>query len=358
MLDAESCHGHAEALLALTYKASGVDIAEGDRFVEAIKPLCSSTKRPEVIDGIGGFAGLFALGQSWRDPVLVAGTDGVGTKLKTALASGKHDTIGIDLVAMAVNDVIVTGAEPLFFLDYFATSRLEADVATQVVVGIAQGCKESGCALLGGETAELPGMYTGNDYDLAGFCVGVVERDDLRDGTDVRNGDAVIGLLSSGLHSNGHTLARQVILEVLGHALSDAPAQLRGASIGDELLRPTKIYVGALRSLTHAGVRFKGAAHITGGGLPGNAGRMLRDKDLAIHIDPTTWDVPPIFDLIANAGVADDEMRRTFNLGIGMVVVCAAEDADDAIAALRNAGESPRVVGRVVPRVASAVSFG
>ena len=337
-----------------TYKDAGVDIDAGGRLVERIRPLAARATRAEVLGGIGGFAGACAIPSGYREPILISGTDGVGTKLKTAFATGRHDTIGIDLVAMSVNDVAVTGAEPLFFLDYFATSRLDVDVAEQVVRGVAEACREAGCALLGGETAELPGLYADSEYDLAGFCVGVVERSELRDGRDIEDGDALIGLPSSGLHSNGHSLARKVVLEVLGLGYDARPPELGGASVADELLRPTVLYSRPLGALGRAGIRFKGAAHITGGGLIENPPRMLRRDDMAIELDRRTWQVPAIFSLIASAGVSELEMRRTFNLGLGMLVAVARSDADRALRALADAGQSPAVVGAVRRRAAGA----
>jgi phosphoribosylformylglycinamidine cyclo-ligase len=342
-----------------TYKDAGVDIDAGGRLVERIRPLAAAAGRPEVLAGIGGFAGACAIPGRYREPILVSGTDGVGTKLKSAFATGRHDTVGIDLVAMSVNDVAVTGAEPLFFLDYFATGRLEVDVAEQVIRGVAEACREAGCALLGGETAEMPGLYGDGEYDLAGFCVGVVERAELRDGRDLEAGDALLGLPSSGLHSNGHSLARAVLLEGLGLGYGDRPAALGGASVADELLRPTRLYARPLAALGQAGVRFKAAAHVTGGGLIENPPRMLRGDDLAIELDPRTWSVPPVFALIASAGVDQAEMRRTFNLGLGMVVAVAAGDVDRALAALAGAGAPASVVGAVRRRTAggAAVEF-
>jgi phosphoribosylformylglycinamidine cyclo-ligase len=330
-----------------TYKDAGVDIDAGDRLVDRIRPLAARATRAEVLAGIGGFAGACAIPGGYTEPILVSGTDGVGTKLKTAFATGRHDTIGVDLVAMSVNDVAVTGAEPLFFLDYFATARLDVDVAEQVVRGIAEACRECGCALLGGETAELPGLYAASEYDLAGFCVGVVERSELRDGRDIEAGDVLIGLPSSGLHSNGHSLARKVVLEVLGLGYDERPPELGGASVADELLRPTVLYSRPLAALKVAGVRFNAAAHITGGGLVDNPPRMLRGDDLAIELDPRTWQVPAIFSLIASGGVSDAEMRRTFNLGLGMLVAVTRADTDRALRALADAGQAPAVVGSV-----------
>ena len=333
-----------------TYKDAGVDIDAGDRLVARLRPLAAGASRPEVLAGLGGFAGLCGLPERYRDPVLVSGTDGVGTKLKSAFATGRHATVGIDLVAMSVNDVAVTGAEPLFFLDYFATGRLDVDVAEAVVAGVADGCREAGCALLGGETAEMPGMYQDGEYDLAGFCVGVVERGEARTGADLEAGDAVLGLASAGLHSNGHSLARKVLLEGLGLSYADCPAALGGASVADELLRPTRIYAPALAALGAAGVRFKAAAHITGGGLVENPPRMLASDELAIELDPARWSVPPVMSLIASAGVADDEMRRTFNMGLGMLVTVAAGDVVRALEALAGAGHQATQVGAIARR--------
>ncbi len=338
--------------MAITYKDAGVDIDAGEALVERIKPLARSTMRPEVLGGIGGFAALCRLPAGYTDPVLVSGTDGVGTKLKTALAAGRHATIGIDLVAMCVNDVLVTGAEPLFFLDYFATAALDVETAAAVIAGIAEGCRQAGCALVGGETAELPGLYHGKDYDLAGFCVGVVERDRIRPRRDLAAGDLLIGLPSVGLHSNGHSLARKVLLDVLQLPLDATPPELGGASIADELLRPTLIYAPAfarLRAASAAGtLDWKAAAHITGGGLIGNPPRIFADDALAVELDVSTWQVPPIMRLIARAGVEPREMYRTFNMGIAMIIAVPPEAAAATIALL--AGEQARVVGTIVPR--------
>ena len=334
--------------MALTYKDAGVDIDAGNSLVDRIRPLAKATMRPEVLGGIGGFAALCELPKRYRQPVLVSGTDGVGTKLKTALATGRHGTIGIDLVAMCVNDVLVTGAEPLFFLDYFATGSLHVDTAAEVIAGIAEGCKQAGCALVGGETAELPGLYHGHDYDLAGFCVGVVEKDQIRPAADLVAGDVVIGLPSAGLHSNGHSLARKVVLEHLALPFSATPPELGGATVADALLAPTIIYAGAFAALRAEGVPWKAAAHITGGGLVENPPRIFRDDALAVELDPSTWEVPGIFRLIAAAGVEEHELRRTFNLGLGMVVVVPAQAASAALAAL--APVRGRVVGELVPR--------
>ena len=340
--------------MAITYKDAGVDIDAGDALVDRIKPLAKSTLRPEVLGGIGGFAALCRMPTGYEEPVLVSGTDGVGTKLKTALAAKRHDTIGIDLVAMCVNDVLVTGAEPLFFLDYFATGALDVDVATTVIAGIAEGCRQAKCALVGGETAELPGLYHGGDYDLAGFCVGVVERKKIRPTRDLVAGDVVIGLPSSGLHSNGHSLARKVVLEILALPLDARPAELGGDSVADALLRPTIIYAEAFAQLNAAGLPWKAAAHITGGGLVENPPRMFADDALAVELDPKTWEVPAMMKLIARAGVDDSEMRRTFNMGLGMTIIVPAEAADRGVELLR--GSQARVVGRLVPRAGGEAS--
>jgi len=335
--------------MALTYKDAGVDIDAGERLVDRIGPLAKATMRPEVIGGIGGFAALCGIPTGYREPILVSGTDGVGTKLKTALAAKRHDTIGIDLVAMCVNDVLVTGAQPLFFLDYFATGALDVDVAATVIAGIAEGCKQAGCALVGGETAELPGLYHGKDYDLAGFCVGVVERDQIRPRADLEAGDVLIGLPSAGLHSNGHSLARKVVLEHLALPLDARPDELEGASVADELLRPTIIYADVFARLRD--LPWKAAAHITGGGLVENPPRIFgKDARLAIELDTSTWTLPPIMRLIAGAGVSTDELRRTFNCGLGMVIV-APESS------LPLLGSDARIVGRLVERTGDAVLF-
>jgi phosphoribosylformylglycinamidine cyclo-ligase len=334
--------------MALTYKDAGVDIDAGNALVDRIKPLAKATQRPEVLGGIGGFAALCQVPTKYQQPILVSGTDGVGTKLKTALAAKRHDTIGIDLVAMCVNDVLVTGAEPLFFLDYFATGALDVETAATVIAGIAEGCRQSGCALVGGETAELPGLYHGADYDLAGFCVGVVERAQIRPQRDLIAGDVVIGLPSAGLHSNGHSLARKIVLEVLALPLDAKPDALAGASVADELLRPTIIYADAFRKLDQSATPWKAAAHITGGGLVENPPRVFADEGLAVELDPEAWEVPAIMRLIASAGVAEQEMLRTFNMGLGMLIYVPADTADKTVALL--ADYRARIVGRLVPR--------
>ncbi len=332
----------------LTYRDAGVDIDAGDDLVERIGKHVKSTYRPEVLGGIGGFAGLCALPKGYRDPILVGCTDGVGTKLKLAFLTGVHDTVGIDLVAMSVNDLVVSGAEPLFFLDYFASGKLEVGVAERVIAGIAAGCREAGCALLGGETAELPGFYAPGEYDLAGFCTGVVERDGRIDGREIAAGDVLLALASSGFHSNGYSLVRRVFLD---HAKLPLDARLEGldAPLGEALLRPTRIYVRSLRKLYAAGL-MKGAAHITGGGLVDNPTRMLpAGAKLALQIDLRRWQLPALFALLQKLGdVADEEMRRTFNLGVGMIVAVAPDRADEAARLLQAEGETVFRIGQVV----------
>ncbi|MFT4622835.1 MAG: phosphoribosylformylglycinamidine cyclo-ligase [Myxococcota bacterium] len=312
------------------YAEAGVDIDAADTLVDRIKPLARATHRPGVLGGIGGFGGLFALGR-YTDPVLVSGTDGVGTKLLVAQRVGRHDSIGIDLVAMCVNDIAVTGAEPLFFLDYFATGKLSVDEAEAVVRGIAEGCLQAGCALLGGETAEMPGMYQPGHYDLAGFAVGVVERDAMMDGSSVGPGHVLVALPSSGLHSNGYSLVRKLLVDVDGADL-DAPSEVLGCSLAEELLRPTRIYAKELLEL-RATVGFDAASHITGGGLPGNVPRVL-PAGLGARIERGSWPMPPIFDLLRSAGaLSESDLAKTFNLGVGMVLVVAPDRAEALAAA-------------------------
>ncbi len=331
---------------SLTYRDAGVDIDAGNALVERIKPAVRTTLRPEVLSGLGGFGGLFEMPAGYRQPVLVAGTDGVGTKLKLALQMGRHDGVGVDLVAMCVNDVIVPGAEPLFFLDYYATGQLDVDIAAAVVEGIALGCRQAGAALIGGETAELPGMYHDGDYDLAGFCVGVVEREEIIDGSRVAPGDVILGLASSGPHSNGFSLIRRI----LDHSGADA-AQPGGGTWGngtlaETLLAPTRIYVKPVLELLKQ-VPVSALAHITGGGLPENLPRVLPDGMRAV-IDTASWDWPPVFGWLAEAGnVATQEMYRTFNCGMGMALLVPAQRAGDALAILEEAGETAWVAGRV-----------
>ena len=330
---------------SLSYRDAGVDIDAGDALVDRIKPWAKRTMRPEVMGGIGGFGALMGLPAKYKNPVLVSGTDGVGTKLKLAFMLNKHDTVGIDLVGMSVNDILVQGAESLFFLDYFACGKLDIDVAEQVIKGIALGCEQAGCALIGGETAEMPGMYPAGEYDLAGFAVGVVERDSIIDGSTICSGDVVLGLASSGPHSNGYSLIRK-ILEVSG---VDVNSDFHGRSMADVLMTPTRIYVKPLLALM-ASMPVKGMAHITGGGLTGNVPRILADN-LTAEIDAKRWEMPAIFRwLQQQGGVADAEMHRTFNCGIGMVVIVAAEQADAAIQQLAAAGETVYRIGSIRPR--------
>ncbi|WJW76062.1 phosphoribosylformylglycinamidine cyclo-ligase [Thiohalobacter sp. IOR34] len=330
---------------SLSYRDAGVDIDAGNELVERIKPAVKATHRPGVLGGLGGFGGLFELPlDRYRQPVLVSGTDGVGTKLKLAIDSGQHDGIGIDLVAMCVNDIVVTGAEPLFFLDYYATGRLELEVASRVIQGIAEGCRRAGAALIGGETAEMPGMYGEGDYDLAGFSVGVVEKERLIDGSRVAPGDTLIGLASSGPHSNGYSLIRK-ILEVSGAGL-DLP--LGDSTLGAALLAPTRIYVKPLLELFES-IEVHALAHITGGGLPENLPRVL-PKGCRARIEASSWQRPAVFDWLQTQGkVAAAEMYRTFNCGVGMVLAVAAADAETAIDQLNAAGETAWRIGEIVP---------
>jgi phosphoribosylformylglycinamidine cyclo-ligase len=331
----------------LTYADAGVDIDAGNAMVDAIKPLVRATKRPGADAEIGGFGGLFDLkAAGFKDPVLVAANDGVGTKVMLAIETGHHETIGIDLVAMCVNDLIVQGAEPLFFLDYFATGKLEPGVGAAIVKGIAKGCIDSGCALIGGETAEMPGLYGKGHYDLAGFAVGAAERGHLLPKPTIMAGDVVIGLPSSGVHSNGFSLVRKIV--ALSKLSWDAPAPFAaGQSLGDALLQPTKLYVKPLLKALKATTAIKGLAHITGGGFPDNIPRVLPDG-LAVSLNLSALPVLPVFQWLAKAGgVEQYEMLRTFNCGIGMIVVAEAAHADDALRALREAGESPVMLGTV-----------
>ncbi len=328
----------------LTYKSAGVDIDAGNRLVERIKPAVKRTLRPEVLGGLGGFGGLFALDLSkYPQPVLVSGTDGVGTKLALAIQLNRHETIGIDLVGMCVNDVIVQGAEPLYFLDYFACGKLEVDRAEAVISGIARGCELAGCALIGGETAEMPGMYAGADYDLAGFSVGAVNKPDLIDGSKIQAGDTLIGLGSSGPHSNGYSLIRKVL------ETSGAPLDLNlgnGIVLADALMEPTRIYVKALLNLM-ASETVHGLVHITGGGLPENIPRVL-PEGLVARIFTERWPVPPVFDWLQDAGnIVDEEMLRTFNCGIGMVIIVPRERAEACLTTLRQNGEDAWQIGRI-----------
>ncbi|MHB8875614.1 MAG: phosphoribosylformylglycinamidine cyclo-ligase [Myxococcaceae bacterium] len=332
--------------MATTYKDAGVDIEAGDALVERIKPLAARTRRPELVSGVGGFGGLFAIPPGkYREPVLVSGTDGVGTKLKLAFLTGRHDTVGIDLVAMSVNDVLTCGAEPLFFLDYFATSKLEVDQAEQVISGIVKGCEQAGCTLLGGETAELPGFYGKSEYDLAGFAVGIVERQAIIDGKSIAPGDALIGLPSSGLHSNGFSLARKVLLDDGKLPLDQAPPGF-DRTLGEALLEPTRIYVKDILALG-ASVKLKGLAHITGAGIPGNLPRCLPDGTRAV-LREGSWPRPPIFSLIERTGgVARDELYSTFNMGLGMICVVGAGEVAASLGLLESRGVKAFEVGRI-----------
>ena len=333
----------------LTYRDAGVDIDAGDELVERIKPFARRTMRPEVLGDLGGFGALVEVSKKYKNPVMVAGTDGVGTKLKLAFRMKKHDTIGIDLVAMSVNDVLVTGAEPVFFLDYFACGKLRVDVAADVVKGVAAGCEMAGCALIGGETAEMPGLYDPNEYDLAGFAVGLVEKDRIINGATIVPGDTIVGLASSGAHSNGYSLVRK-ILAITGAEL-DEP--LDGRTLGEALLEPTRIYVKPVLALLEK-VPLKAIAHITGGGLVENVPRVL-PANTAAHLDKSRWPRPAVFDwLQAQGNVPEPEMHRTFNCGIGMVLVMAREHAKTAIASLGVHGVPAWEVGSIVARVEDA----
>ena len=328
----------------LTYRDAGVDIDAGNDLVERIKPLVKRSFRPEVMGGLGGFGALFDLSGKYREPVLVSGTDGVGTKLKLAQQLNRHDTIGIDLVAMCVNDVLVQGAEPLFFLDYFATGKLHIDTAAAVIGGIARGCELSGCALIGGETAEMPDMYAPGHYDLAGFTVGIVDAAKLIDGSRIEAGDVILGLDSSGVHSNGYSLVRRIVERSAADLAAPLPGAADGRSLGDALLAPTRIYVRSLLAAI-AAHEIRGLAHITGGGITDNLPRVLPDGVHA-EIDLDSWQLPAVFAwLRAHGPVADAEMLRTFNCGLGMLAVVPAAEADAVIATLRQHGETVRRVG-------------
>jgi phosphoribosylformylglycinamidine cyclo-ligase len=327
---------------SMSYRDAGVDIEAGDALVERIKPFAKRTMRPEVLGGIGGFGSLIELPKKYKNPVLVSGTDGVGTKLKLAFQLDKHDTVGIDLVAMSVNDILVQGAEPLFFLDYFACGKLEVGTAADVIKGIAQGCEQAGCALVGGETAEMPGMYPAGEYDLAGFAVGVVEKDAIIDGSTITEGDVVLGLASSGAHSNGYSLVRKLI-ERSG---VDMASDFHGRPLRDAVMAPTRIYVKPLLKLMQA-MAVKGMAHITGGGLTENIPRAL-PQGLTAELDKSSWQLPPLFQWLQEQGnIAADEMYRTFNCGIGMAVIVAAQDAEAATRFLQAEGEQVYRIGRI-----------
>ncbi|MDH5639907.1 MAG: phosphoribosylformylglycinamidine cyclo-ligase [Nitrospira sp.] len=330
-----------------TYRDAGVDIDAGDEFVDRIKPLVRSTFRPEVLTDLGGFGGLFGLrAEKYTEPVLVSGTDGVGTKLKIAFMMDRHDTVGIDLVAMCVNDIVVSGAEPLFFLDYFATGKLSVSKAQEVVKGIAEGCRQAGCALIGGETAEMPSMYADGEYDLAGFAVGVVDKPKIIDGKSIVPGDVLIGLASSGLHSNGYSLARRVFFEQAGLTPGSRLPEL-DRSLGEVLLAPTRIYAKQVLSLMQE-FPVKGIAHITGGGITENLPRVF-PKGVRARIDRNAWPVPPIFEVMSRLGQVDrDEMYRVFNMGIGLILVVPVGTADQVLARAAELGERPFRIGEMV----------
>ncbi|XOF32304.1 MAG: phosphoribosylformylglycinamidine cyclo-ligase [Candidatus Electrothrix sp. YB6] len=331
---------------ASKYSEAGVDIDKGNAFVSRIKDIVAATHSRTVLDNIGGFSGLFSIGNAnCKDPVLIASTDGVGTKLKIAQLCNKHDTIGIDLVAMCVNDIVVSGAKPLFFLDYFSSSSLDLDVATDVVRGIAEGCKQADCSLIGGETAEMPGLYQPGDYDLAGFSVGIAERDKIIDGSEVRVGNRIIGLASSGLHSNGYSLVRKIFFEELGLTVDDEVEAL-GCTVGEELIRPTRIYVQSIvRGLRN--FRISALIHNTGGGFWDNIPRVL-PKGCQAVIEKTSWERPKIFDFLQDKGeIPEAEMYRTFNMGIGMMAVLPDDDVDFALQHFTAMGEQPFVIGEI-----------
>ncbi|NEQ44358.1 MAG: phosphoribosylformylglycinamidine cyclo-ligase [Leptolyngbya sp. SIOISBB] len=339
----------------MDYQDAGVDVVAGRAFVDRIQQMVGSTRRPEVLGGLGGFGGLFQLPEGYQTPVLVSGTDGVGTKLKVAQELNRHNTVGIDLVAMCVNDVLTCGAEPLFFLDYLATGQLNPDQLAAVVEGIATGCRATGCALIGGETAEMPGFYGPGEYDLAGFCVGIVEKANILDGSQVATGDVVIGLASRGIHSNGYSLVRKIMDEAPrsdrpspGYDWADCPASLNGASLADTLLTPTQLYVKPILAARQADLSIHAMAHITGGGLPENLPRCLSDRH-SIALTPNSWPVLPIFDWLAAAGdVAPAAMYNTFNMGIGFVVIVPPEQREAAIAHFQAQEINAYAIGEVI----------
>ena len=341
----------------LSYKQAGVDIDAGNALVEAIKPAVKSTRRPGADGEIGGFGGLFDLkAAGFSDPVLVAANDGVGTKLRIAIEAGLHDTVGIDLVAMCVNDIVVQGAEPLFFLDYFATGALNVEQGTAIVNGIAEGCRQAGCALIGGETAEMPGMYHGGDYDLAGFAVGAAERGTLLPRADIAAGDKLVAIASSGVHSNGFSLVRKIV-SMSGLGWSDDAPFAPGTSLGEALLSPTKIYVKPILGALRAGIGIKALAHITGGGFQENIPRVL-PSSLAANVDLNAVSTPKVFGWLAQQGnIAEREMLRTFNCGVGMLVAVTAADADALVIHLEREGETASIVGELVERSGDAVEF-
>ncbi len=346
MLFSDLFRGRALSEERITYKNAGVDIDAGNRFVQMIKPLVKATSRPEVIADIGGFGGLFSLNASkYKNPVLVSGTDGVGTKLKLAFMADRHDTVGIDLVAMCVNDIVVQGAEPLFFLDYLATGKLDPEKAADIVKGISAGCVQAGCALIGGETAEMPGFYADGEYDMAGFSVGVVDRDNLIDGSSITVGNRLIGLASSGLHSNGYSLARKIIFDKMGLKI-DSLLPETGLTVADELLKPTRIYVKSVLNILRD-FRVNGIAHITGGGLLENIPRVLPHGCKAI-VRKMTWPVPPVFSILQDAGnIEEFEMYRTLNCGIGMVLVVPEEQTDEILIRLSGLHQDAYIIGEI-----------
>lgn len=338
----------------MDYREAGVDVEAGRAFVDKIRDMVEGTRRPEVLGALGGFGGCFELPSGYKQPVLVSGTDGVGTKLKLAQALNRHDTVGIDLVAMCVNDVLTIGAEPLFFLDYLATGKLAAEQLAQVVAGVASGCKTSGCSLLGGETAEMPGFYAPGEYDLAGFCVGIVEKSKMLDGSKIEVGDRIIGLASSGVHSNGFSLVRKIMAEArrdkekIGYDWAETPEMLNGQSLGAVLLTPTQLYVKPVLAALASELDIRGMAHITGGGLPENLPRCLA-KNQAIRLDSTSWPVLPIFEWLRSAGeVSLSDMFNTFNMGIGFAVVVPPAQVDDARSLFEQAGIAAYDIGEIV----------
>ncbi|THF78785.1 phosphoribosylformylglycinamidine cyclo-ligase [Cohnella fermenti] len=339
------------------YKQAGVDIAAGNEAVERMKKHVKKTFRPEVLTGLGGFGGLFGLNKDkYEEPVLVSGTDGVGTKLKLAFSLDKHDTIGIDAVAMCVNDVVVTGAEPLFFLDYLACGKLIPEKVEAIVKGVAEGCQQAGCALIGGETAEMPGMYQDGEYDIAGFTVGIVDRPKAIDGSAIAAGDVVIGLGSSGVHSNGYSLVRSLLIDRMGYSYVDELPELEGKKLGDVLIEPTRIYVKSVLKLLES-VKIKGMAHITGGGFIENIPRVLPET-VNVDIELGSWPIQPIFKLMQRDGkISDRDMFTTFNMGVGMVLVVPAEQADEAVALAKENGEAAYVIGKVTEG-SRIVTFG
>jgi phosphoribosylformylglycinamidine cyclo-ligase len=330
----------------LTYKSAGVDIDAGNKFVEMIKPFVKSTFRPEVLTDIGGFGGLFGLKGGYKEPVLVSGTDGVGTKLRAAFMADRHDTVGIDLVAMSVNDILVTGAEPLFFLDYFACGKLEPERHSKVVSGIAEGCRQAGCALIGGETAEMPGFYAEGEYDLAGFAVGIAEKSKIIDGSKIKPGDRLVGLASSGLHSNGYSLARKVFFDAAGLKIDSYVPELK-KTVADELLTPTRIYVKNVLALIND-IDVKGLSHITGGGITENLPRVF-PQGCRARVRKGSWEILPVFKFIRENGRIDEaEMLRDFNMGIGLIAVLGAEEADSFAKEAEALGERAYIIGEII----------